>query len=265
MSYLNRDAAAFDAHIWERIDSEAVDAARALITARCFLPVNGPYGVGLTSVELGEDGFHTEAREGEAEAVISRAVSVPMLGQAFSLSIRRIDAHLHMGQPMNFAPVQDAAEAIARREERFIYYGAPEMGLEGLLTCKGHHEVKAGDWSKFDKALEDVLSAVNTLDHSGFHGPYALTLSPALYNNLFRRYEGTDMLQLEHLRRLCELGVYKAPIEGGAVVDAHVGQIVIGQDMSAGYSRQDGIHYHLYLSESVITMVEEPEAVCIIG
>ncbi len=262
MSHLNRGAAALDDTIWSHIDSEAIDAARDLITARRFLPVDGPYGTGLTSVELGEDGFHSEARQDEAEAVISRAVSVPMLRQSFSLSIRRIDAHLHMGQPMNFSPVQDAAEAVARREERFVYYGAPEMNLEGLLTCKGHHEVRAGDWSNVDKALEDVLSAVNTLDHSGFRGPYALALSPALYNNLFRRYEGTDMLQVEHLGRLCELGVYKAPIDGGVVVDSHVGQVVIGQDLSAGYSRQDGIHYHLYLSESVVMMLQEPEAVC---
>lgn len=265
MSHLNRDAAPFDASLWEKIDERAVEAARDAITARRFLPVDGPYGVGLTAVELGDDGFHSEAGEDEAEAVISRAVSVPMLRRPFSLSIRRIEAHRQMGQPLIFTPVQDAAEAIVRREERFIYYGAPEMGLEGLLNANGHHQVAAGDWSQVDKALDDVLAAVNALDQAGFPGPYALALSPGMYNDLFRRYEGTDMLQLEHLNRLCELGVYKAPIENGAVIDPHVGQLVIGQDLAAGYAHQDGIHYHLYLSESLVMMLEEPEAVCTIG
>lgn len=57
----------------------------------------------------------------------------------------------------------------------------------------------------------DVLAAVNMLDQAGFHDPYALAMSPLLYNNLFRRYEGINMLQPEHLRCLCESGLYMLP------------------------------------------------------
>jgi uncharacterized linocin/CFP29 family protein len=130
------------------------------------------------------------------------------------------------------------------------------------LTVEGHQHHDCGAWADLDRALDDVLAAVNALDAHGFRGPYALALAHELYNGLFRRYAGTQMLQLEHLRRLCQCGVYKAPIEGGALVDPRVGRLLIGQDLRAGYASQDGVHCQLYLSESIVLMLEEPRAVC---
>jgi len=264
MDYLNRANAPLDAAVWERIDATAVQAARDVLTARRFLPVDGPYGLGLTSIEVGADDYCREPGAGEAGAVLSRAVSVPMLRREFSLSIRRIEAQREMSQPLDLRAVADAAEAVARREEEFVYQGQPDFGLHGLLNVPGHHEVGVGSWAHVNQALEDVLNAVNTLDGAGFHGPYALAINSAWYNDLFRRYEGSDVLQLDHLSRLCAGGVFKAPIAGGVLVDPHVGRIVIGQDLRAGYAAQDGIHYRLYLSESVVPMLEEPGAICVL-
>lgn len=262
MHYLNREHANFSDEIWDRIDQAAAQAARDLLTARRFLELEGPYGIGLTAIEVGEDDFCREPAPDDAAAITSRAISVPMLRKSCQLSIRRVEAYHHMGQPLDLRPVEDAAEAVARREEEFIYYGQADFGLEGLLTANGRHEVNAGDWSKVEQALNDVLSAVDLLDGSGYHGPYALALAPTHFNQLFRRYEGTDMLQLEHLRRLCELGVYKAPISGAVLLDGHVGKLVLGQDIQTGFSRNDGIYYHLFVSESIVLRLEEPEAVC---
>ncbi|GIX49429.1 MAG: putative 29 kDa antigen CFP29 [Candidatus Tectimicrobiota bacterium] len=238
--------------------------ARDLLTGRRFLDLDGPYGVGLTALEVGNDEYCRQPGPQEAGAVMGRTISVPMLRKDFRLSIRRLAAHLEMGQPLLLTPVEEAAEAVARREEEFIYYGQPDFGLQGLLTAQGrlHHE--GGDWSDLDRVLDDVLAAVNALDARGFRGPYALALAPSLYNGLFRRYAGTDMLQLEHLRRLCQRGVYKAPIEGGVLVDPRVGRLVVGQDLMVGYVGQDGIHYQLYVCESIVLMLETPQAICTI-
>ena len=73
------------------------------------------------------------------------------------------------------------------------------------------------------------------------------------------------MIGLEHLRRLATAGIYKAPIEGGVLVDTRVGVLVLGQDFSAGYSSQDGIHYYLYISESIVLRIDEPRAICAIS
>lgn len=264
MSYLNRQQAQFPDFIWQEIDEAAAVAARERLTGRRFLDVLGPYGVGLTSIEIGADDYCRQIKPDEAGAVISRAIAVPMLRKSFGLSVRRVQGHLQMGLPLELTPAEDAAEAVARREEEFIYYGSLDFGLEGLLTAKGRHAVNIGDWAVVERALNDVLAAVNRLDSSGFHGPYALSLSPSLYNTLFRRYEGTDMLQLEHLKRLCELGVYKADIEGAVLTDSHAGRIVIGQDLMAGYSGTDGIHHQLFVSESLVLMLDDAEAICVL-
>jgi uncharacterized linocin/CFP29 family protein len=167
-----------------------------------------------------------------------------------------------MGLPLDLRPVEDAAEAVARREEDLIYHGVDELGLPGLLTAPGRHVAACGDWSKVEQALTDVLAAVAQLDDSDFRGPYALALSPTRYNALFRRYEGSDMLQLDHLKRLCEGGVFKAAIEGGLLVDPRAGDLKVGQDLRVGYSANDGIHFKLFASESLVFLLTDAEAIC---
>lgn len=261
MDYLNRSQAPFKADLWQQMDEAAVGAARDLLTGRRFLEVQGPYGVGFTSLEVGADDYCRQVGDDEAGAVISRAISVPMLRKTCKLSIRRIQATA-LGQPLDLSPVEDAAEAVARREEEFIYYGQEDFRVEGLMTAKGRHELQLSDWRKTNSPLEDIVKAATKLDESGFYGPYALALAPALYNYLFHRYENTELLQISHLRRLCEVGVFKAAIEGGVLVDPRVGPIMVGQDLRVGYAAQDGIHYQLYASESLVLKVEDPEAIC---
>lgn len=260
--YLNRGACGFPQEMWEHIDEAAVEAARDLLTARRFLEVDGPYGAGLTSVEVGGESHARPAGAELAAAVASRALAVPMLQQVFELSIRRVEGHLRMGLPLDLGPVEDAAEAVARREEDLIYFGIDELGLPGLMSAAGRNRQRCQDWGKVEQALNDVLAAVNRLDESGFRGPYALALSPARYSALFRRYEGSDMLQLDHLRRLCEGGVFKAPIQGAMVVDPRVGTLTVGQDLRVGYSGNDGTHYKLFASESLVLLIDEPAAIC---
>lgn len=209
-AYLNRQTSGFSDDLWSRIDATAVAAARDILTARRILDVDGPYGPGLTSIEVGDENVTQPGDDSKAATVAGRAIAVPMLRQPFDLSIRRVEGHLGKELPLDLRPVEDAAEAVARREEELIYYGLEETGLEGLMTAEGRNHMECSDWDQVENAVNDVLQAVTRLDHSGFRGPYALALSPVRYNALFRRYEGSDMLQVDHLRRLCE-GVSSRP------------------------------------------------------
>jgi uncharacterized linocin/CFP29 family protein len=262
MNYLNRSSAPFDEEVWAQIDAEAVKAASDMLTGRRFLELDGPYGVGLTSLEIGHDNFCREAKADEAVAIGSRAISVPMLRKGFKLSIRRLAALTQMGQPLHLGPVSEAAEAVACREEEMIYQGQPSFALPGLLTVEGSHSINCPSWEDLDSSLQTVLQAVTCLDTHNFRGPYALALSPALYNGLYRRYTGTDMLQVEHLKRLCSRGVFKAPIEGAVLVDPRAARLVMGQDLMAGYTKQDGVHCEMFLSESLAVVIDDPKAIC---
>jgi uncharacterized linocin/CFP29 family protein len=70
------------------------------------------------------------------------------------------------------------------------------------------------------------------------------------------------MLQLDHLKRLCEGGVFKAAIEGGLLVDPRAGDLKVGQDLRVGYSANDGIHFKLFASESLVFLLTDAEAIC---
>jgi uncharacterized linocin/CFP29 family protein len=265
MDTLNRRLAPFSEAIWRAIDEAAVKAARDRLTGRRFLDLEGPFGAGLTAIEVGNDDYCRQPGPGEAGAVMGRTIPVPMLRRSFQISIRRVAAHLEQGLPLDLSPAQDAAEAVAHREEELIYRGQPDFGLAGLLTIEARLNVAGGGWSQINRALDDTVAAVTQLDKAGFRGPYALVLAPPLYNTLFRLYPGSDVLQLEHLRRLCQAGIFKADIEGGVVVDPRVGALILGQDLRTGYVGQDGVHYQLYVSESIVLRVDEPKAVCTIA
>jgi uncharacterized linocin/CFP29 family protein len=267
MDYLNRHLAPFSDEVWKRIDEAAVTAARDDLTARRFLDVDGPYGMGLTALELGAEDFCRQPEADEAGAVLSstRALPVPMIRKTFKLSMRRIVAAEELGAPLDLTAAEEAGEAVAAREEEFIYAGSKASELEGLLGITGGAKVRAGDWKTAGQALNDTLKAVAALEKNGFLGPYALAVPVKQHNLLFHRYEGSDVLQVEHLQDLCEEGVYKAEIDKPVLVDPQVGRIVVGQDLRCGFSGTDGIHYQLFANESAVLKVEEPGAACVLG
>jgi uncharacterized linocin/CFP29 family protein len=121
--------------IWREIDNAAVEAARERLTGRRYLELQGPFGAGLTSIEAGNDDYCRQSSPEEAGAVIGRAISAPMLRRAFHLSVLRIAGYLENGQPLDLTPAQDAAEAVADREEEFIYRGQPDFRLPRPLDA----------------------------------------------------------------------------------------------------------------------------------
>jgi len=246
----------------EKIESAAVSAARDILSGRKILDVEGPHGLGLTNLEVGNDDICREPGPEEASAVVSRALSVPMIYRRFSLSKRRIAAAQESGQPLSLKVVENAGQTVAAREEEFVYQGQLNFHLTGLLTVEGRNNIAGGDWNNIDEVLEDVIEAVNILDGKGYRGPYGLALAPALYNNLFRRYPGTELMQIEHLKRLCTRGIVKANIEGGVLVSRDVGSLVIGQDLQISYLGPDAAHENFTVSESAVLKIEAPDAIC---
>jgi uncharacterized linocin/CFP29 family protein len=67
------------------------------------------------------------------------------------------------------------------------------------------------------------------------------------------------------MRRLCTGGIYKAPIDGGIMIDPRLGVLAVGQDLRSGYVGQDGVHYQLYVSESIALRIDKPTAICILS
>ena len=49
------------------------------------------------------------------------------------------------------------------------------------------------------------------------------------------------------------------------MVDPRVGVLVVGQDLHSGYIGHDGMHYQLYVSESIVLRIDQPTAICTIA
>src|SRR6476660_3492317 len=126
----------FATDLMNKIEETAVSAAREILTGRRIIDVEGPYGLGLTTVEVGNDDLCRQPGPEEASAVVGRSVSVPMIYRRFTLSKRQIAAFEEMSQPLTLKVVADAAQAVAMREEEFVYRGQLDFHLPGLLTAE---------------------------------------------------------------------------------------------------------------------------------
>src|SRR4051812_49834190 len=113
MDSLNRGQAPFPSSIWKAIDEAASQAARDRLTGRRFLDLEGPFGVGLTTIEVGNDDYCRQPGPEEAGAILGRAIPGPMNRKSFRLSLRRVAGHIDNGQPLDLSQALDAADAVA--------------------------------------------------------------------------------------------------------------------------------------------------------
>src|SRR4029450_9692728 len=106
-----------------KIEEAAVSAARDILSGRRIIDVEGPYGLGLTTVEVGNDDLCRQPGSEEASAGVGRCGYAPMFGRRFAPPKRQIAAFEEMSQPLPLKVVADAAQAVAMREEEFVYRG----------------------------------------------------------------------------------------------------------------------------------------------
>lgn len=83
-NYLHRDAAGIPDLLWSRIDQAAREAAADMPTARRLLELEGPFGAGLTSVEVGSERYCRPADPDAAAVVASKAIAFPPYNRSSS-------------------------------------------------------------------------------------------------------------------------------------------------------------------------------------
>jgi uncharacterized linocin/CFP29 family protein len=258
-NYLLREDAPIKEQTWQALDETMVAAAKGAMTGRRLLSIQGPYGLGLKSVSLGDS-------EAKAGVVSGNALPLSLLHMSFSMSQRDLAAFERDGTSLDTANVASAAIEMAALEDSIIFKGTKEV--PGLSSAKNAHEHKLGQWSQAGAATEDVIKAVTLLDKAGFHGPYSLALEPSRYNALMKLYPGMMIGELENIKSIVAEGIVKAPaIQGGGLLlgaGAQFASIVIGQDMSLGYIGPMNERIQFSISESLALYVRQPLAICVL-
>jgi len=269
--YFPASDAPFGAEVFERVQQTVLGVMKSQLAGRRLLEVEGPYGLGHKSFGGADRDLEetTEVAGAVARLKVATAIPLPMIECTFTLGVREVAAFLEHQAPFSLDPAVRAAMAVARAEDAVVFWGSEAAGLKGLLNMPGVQSRDLESWEELGSPVEDMIRAVGMLEQRGFLGPYALALSPARYDLLYRRYQEAAMLQIQHVEQIVTGGVIKAPglgNVGGVLVAAGApfASIVLGQDAQVGFVGPHAAGYELVILESLATRVQVPEAVAVL-
>ncbi len=264
--YLGRDDAPFGASVWKALDTAMIGAAKSQLVGRRLLHVEGPYGLGLKAIPLG-DVIVTPGKDGAPDVAASKAVPLALIRTSFSLAARDLASFEREALALDLGSVTQAAMACARLEDDLIFNGSKALGVPGMLGAAGN-KVQLSAWQNEGDAAADIIKAATALDSSGFHGPYVLALAPSRYNLLFRRYKQGNQTEMQHVQSIVSDGIFKAPIlkDGGVLLSSGqaYASIVLGQDMMLGFVGPSEGDFEFSISESLALRIRQPNAVCVL-
>jgi len=261
MSHLLREQAPITGEGWELIDDEARERLKPGLAARRVVDFSGPHGWQHSASNLGRVA-DVDAPDGDRLVAKQRQVRpLAELRAGFSVSREELRAGDRGAEDVDFADLDEAAVELAVAENRAVFTGWPEAGIEGITTACSHDPIdKPDDPEKFPAA---VASATDALMRAGIDGPYAIALGNGDYRRVIETTEHGGYPLFQHLREIAEGPLVWTPgIDGAVVVSLRGGDFRFesGQDVSVGYDSHDGESVSLYLEESFTFRVLTPEA-----
>ncbi len=259
---------------WNELEEIVVENARRNLIGRRFIDIYGPLGQGVQSVvndifedsESGSLSYHGE--ELDMSSSTSRIhLTIPLLYKDFGLFWRDIEQARALDIPLDFSPAANAVTQIALLEDDLIFNGSNEFHVPGVMNVKGHLSHIRTDWMKSGNAFTDVVEARNKLLKMGHSGPYALVLSPELYALLHRVHQGTNVLEIEHVRELVTDGVFQSPVlqgQSGVLIATgrHNLDLVIAEDIETAYMDSEHMNHLFRIYECVVPRIKRPSAIC---
>jgi uncharacterized linocin/CFP29 family protein len=261
MNDLMRDLAPLCADAWTEIEAEAKRALTVTLAARKVADFKGPLGWSASAVDLGRA---KALKSGPVEGVSASTRTVqPLIELCVPFTLKRdeMDAIARGADDANLEPVIEAARAIAMAEDKAVFHGFAEGGIEGIAeAAKGHAVTLPKDLKDFPGVLAKALS---TLREAGVDGPYALVLGKALYQELMETPAAQGYPMLTYIKRMVDGAIVWAPgVEGGMLMSTRGGdfELTVGRDFSIGYTSHDAKTVTLYIQESLTFRCLAPEA-----
>lgn len=157
--FQNRGGSGIGDRTWEALERAAVGAAKSQLTARRFIPIEGPHGLGVQAIPLSDE----HSQEGHT---VARLLPLHFLFKTFRLSQRDIAAYEREPLLLDSGPAARAAIECARGEEELLFNAAKNP--PGLAVAPGIARHKLVSWQPVGKAATDIADAVGVLDAAGF-------------------------------------------------------------------------------------------------
>jgi len=259
MNDLFRGLAPISPEAWREIDAEAKRTLTLTLAARKIVDFTGPLGWQTSSIDVGRTN-DVQAPEDGVEARVRAVQPLVELRVPFQLSRTELEAIGRGARDADLDPVRDAARKAATAEDRAVFHGYAQGGIQGMVEAAAGTELTISDNYVDYPAL--VAEALNNLRSAGIGGPYAVALGPRCYTGLTKTTHGGYPV-IEHVRRLLDGPIVWAPAVNGALVVSVRGgdfELVVGQDFSIGYLDHTATAVRLYLQESFTFRVLASEA-----
>lgn len=268
LDFLARDDAPFDESLWQRIDSEVVEAAKQIMVGRRFLPVYGPMGPGASVVKIDTVGHEEVVDDGFAVMEGRQVVQLPQLYEDFWLYWRDIENAKATGRPLEISSARMASEALARREDEMIFYGVDKLGIKGLLNAPGVVKQKLGDWKTGETPFTTVATGIDTLLANGRIGRHTLILSSDLYVQIQRIQPGTGLLESDRVAKLLDGRLLRSTVlkpKTALLVcpQPQYMDLAVGVDIHTAYTEAVDLNHHLRVLETAIPRVKSPDAIIV--
>lgn len=258
MKDLRREQAPITPRAWKMIDEDARDVLRANLTARQVVDVDGPHGWQYSAVNLGRT--TRRSRKGNAARLATRDV-IPLveLRVDFSLKEEELRSVDRGAENIDLHPLEEACRALAAQEDRLVFEGLPDLGMQGI--CPSAAKAKMKDTPQ--EIAASILRGVEQLRRRGVEGPYGVAMGPDEYGRLAETVGEGGAPLLSYLERLVDCTVLRsANLEGALVFRRGGGDwvLTLGRDVSIGYAGHDGDQVELYLQESLAFRPVDAEA-----
>ncbi len=259
MNNLHRELAPISEAAWSQIQQEAARTLKRYLAGRRVVDVPSPGGSGLPAVATG----HVRAISAPAEGIIASQREVKPLVELrvpFELSRQTIDDVERGSEDSDWQPVKDAAKTLAFAEDRAIFNGYHEAGIQGVREATSNPiEELPADVRDYPDAVARAQSQLRLV---GVNGPYSVLLGAEEYTALAEtRDHGYPVL--EHVKRIVDGDLVWAPaIQGAFVLSTRGGdfKLTIGQDVSIGFLNYTDSAVRLYLQETFVFQVLTSEA-----
>lgn len=269
MDFLLRDTVSFSDKFWENIDKTVVDTVRNHLVGRRVLSVFGPLGPGATSINVDTTSVAEEEKEGIVRTSGRRYVEIPQIFEDFVLFWRDIENSETTGQPLDLSKVMMAAQAIAQKEDRLIFFGSEFLGQEGIFTASGVPTISRKDWMEGENAFTDIATGLAMFRSKGIIGTYSLILSPDLYVQLQRILPGLGMTEAERISKMLNGNIFESHVLGSnkaalLCAEPQYMDLAVGKDIETGYLETKDFNHVFRIVETVALRIKLKDAIIII-
>lgn len=258
MDLFKRNLAPITDEAWEQIEDQAKTGLKNLLTARKIIDVEGPAGWNFAGTPTGRMKLVEPDKEKGFCYGVRQVLPVVEPRVSFSLNIWELDNASRGAEDIDLENLTEAVNKIASFEEKAIYNGLPDAGIDGLLQAAEEKITLPKEPAKW---LVSVTEGVLKMKDKAIEGPYSLVLPPAAWKTI--KYYAECYPLLPQLKEILQGEIILSNfIDSGLLVSTRGGDFLmtLGTDYSIGYEHHNHKEVTLFITESFTFKILEPNA-----